>query len=99
METAGIAGTHDRPCGLGAVLLVCVVLWTDTFPVAAPQRATWQEVKVEFCDDTWIGPRVDVSIRVLWDVETPEGTERVVIADWKMIKWEKVTVKPPEVTP
>lgn len=80
-----------------ALLIACVVLWTDTFPVAAPQHATWQEVKVEFCDDTWIGPRVDVSIRVLWDVETPNGTERVVIADWKMVHWERL--KKPEVTP
>lgn len=68
---------------------LCVLLWTDSFPVAGPQRA-WQEVKVELCDTEWTGPRVEVSVRVLWDVETAGEPERAVLADWKMIRWESV---------
>lgn len=90
MASAAIVGGHERHCGLGVALLACVVLWTDSFPVAAPQRATWQEVKIERCEHEWMGPAVYVSTRVLWDVETPDGTERAVIADWKVVYFERL---------
>lgn len=64
---------------LPAVAL-CVVIWTDSYPVYAPGDRLWQDVKVEVCDRV-----VLVSSRVVREVQTVTGPVREPVGDWRIV--------------
>lgn len=64
------------------VPLLCLTLWSDIFPVNAPQAHLYTEIKVELCE---FANRVDVvvSSRLYRDVATARGLDQVEVRPWE----------------
>lgn len=59
------------------ILIACVLLWTDSYPVLAPGDRLYQEVKIELCDI-----RLIVESRIIREVQTADGPESQPLGPW-----------------
>lgn len=80
-----------RHCRAWLLTAACTVLWTDYFPVAAPQAQLYQEMKVEMCRYGDKGAHyIYVRARLFRDVQTLNGLEKHEVSDWQNIETKRI---------
>lgn len=65
-----------------AAVIACAVMWSDVYPIVAPNQSLYQGVKVELCEE-----HVEVSARVYQELATGEEYE---LSGWHVIARQRI---------